>query len=181
MDDPPSSADDNGSGVSDNGSGVSTRAVEVAVALILFVLGAIVIFDSWRLGSRWGSDGPQSGYFPFYIGLLICISSVATLAQTLLSRKPAAYKPFVHWIPFKRVLTVLLPAALYVLSIKFIGLYVASAIYVAIFMIWLGKYSWWKSIAVGLAINAVFFLMFEVWFKVPLFKGVLNPLGFLGY
>ena len=159
---------------------VSVRTAEIAVALILFTLGAIVVFDSYRLGSKWGSDGPQSGYFPFYIGLLICVSSVVTMAQAVLA-KPAAGKPFVFWRPFKRVLTVLLPAAVYVLCVKFVGLYVASAIYIAIFMIWLGKYSWWKSIAVGFVINVIFFLMFEVWFKVPLFKGVLNPLGFLGY
>jgi len=159
---------------------VSTRTLEIAVALILFAVGTLVVYDSYRLGSKWGSDGPQSGYFPFYIGLLICISSVVTLAQAV-SAKPGAGKPFVLWGPFKRVLTVLLPAALYILCIKFIGVYVASAIYIAIFMIWLGKYSWWKGIAVGLVINAIFFMMFEVWFRVPLFKGVLNPLGFLGY
>ena len=159
---------------------VSTRTVEIAVALILFIVGAIVVFDSYRLGSKWGSDGPQSGYFPFYIGLLICISSVVTLTQAVRA-KSGAGKPFVFWGPFKRVLTVLLPAVLYVLSVKFVGLYVASAIYIAIFMVWLGKYSWWKGIVVGLIINVIFFLMFEVWFKVPLFKGTLNPLGFLGY
>ncbi len=159
---------------------VSTRSIEIAVALILFTLGAIVVYDSYRLGSKWASDGPQSGYFPFYIGLLICIASVVTLAQAVRA-KSGAGKPFVLWGPFKRVLTVLLPAALYVLCIKFIGIYVASAIYIAIFMIWLGKYSWWKGIAVGVVINAIFFMMFEVWFKVPLFKGELNPLSFLGY
>jgi hypothetical protein len=159
---------------------VSTRTVEIAVALILFTLGAIVVLDSYRLGSKWGSDGPQSGYFPFYIGLLICIASAVTAAQAMLA-KSGPGKPFVLWGPFKRVLTVLLPAIVYVLSVKFIGLYVASAIYIAIFMIWLGKYAWWKSIVVGFVINVIFFLMFEVWFKVPLFKGVLNPLGFLGY
>jgi hypothetical protein len=66
-------------------------------------------------------------------------------------------------------------------GIKYVGLYVASAIYIAVFMVWLGKYSWSKGIAVGLGVSVIFFLMFEVWFKVPLFKGVLNPLGFLGY
>ena len=50
------------------------------LALILFVLGTIVVFDSYRLGSKWGSDGPQSGYFPFYIGLLICLASAVTFA-----------------------------------------------------------------------------------------------------
>ena len=172
--------DDKQSSAGGDHAGVSTRSVEIAVALVLFTVGAIVVFDSYRLGSKWGSDGPQSGYFPFYIGLLICVSSVVTLAQAAFA-KPGAGKPFVLWGPFKRVLTVLFPAALYVLSVKFIGLYVASAIYIAIFMIWLGKYSWWKGIAVGIVINVIFFLMFEVWFKVPLFKGVLNPLGFLGY
>ena len=85
------------------------------------------------------------------------------------------------WGPFKRVLSVLVPAAIYVLAVQFIGLYVASAIYIAVFMVWLGRYSWWKSVVVGVVISALFFLMFEVWFKVPLFKGVLDPLGFLGY
>lgn len=175
--------DDNQSSSGGDRAVVSTRTVEMAVALVLFTLGAIVVFDSYRLGSKWGSDGPQSGYFPFYIGLLICISSVITLAQAAFgkSAKPAASTPFVLWGPFKLVLTVLLPAAVYVLAVKYVGLYVASAIYIAIFMVWLGKYSWWKGIAVGFGVNVIFFLMFEVWFKVPLFKGVLNPLGFLGY
>ncbi len=172
--------DDNQPTAAGDRASVSTRTAEIAVALVLFTVGALVVYDSYRLGSKWGSDGPQSGYFPFYIGLLICISSVVTLAQAV-SAKSGAGKPFVLWGPFKRVLTVLLPAALYVLCVKFVGLYVASAVYIAIFMIWLGKYAWWKSIAVGVVINAIFFMMFEVWFKVPLFKGALNPLGFLGY
>ncbi len=175
--------DDNQSSSGGDRAVVSTRTVEMAVALVLFTLGAIVVFDSYRLGSKWGIEGPQSGYFPFYIGLLICISSVITLAQAAFgkSAKPAASTPFVLWGPFKLVLTVLLPAALYVEAVKYVGLYVASAIYIAVFMVWLGKYSWWKGIAVGLGVNVIFFLMFEVWFKVPLFKGVFNPLGFLGY
>jgi len=175
--------DDNQSSSGGDRAVVSTRTMEIAVALVLFTLGAIVVFDSYRLGSKWGSDGPQSGYFPFYIGLLICISSVITLAQAAFGKaaKAAASTPFVLWGPFKLMLTVLLPAALYVLGIKYVGVYVASAIYIAVFMVWLGKYSWWKGIAIGLGVNVIFFLMFEVWFKVPLFKGVLNPLGFLGY
>ena len=175
--------DDNQSSSGGDRAVVSTRTVEIAVALILFALGALVVFDSYRMGSKWGSDGPQSGYFPFYIGLLICISSVITLAQAAFGRsaKVPGRAPFVLWGPFKLVLTVLLPAALYIAGIKYVGLYVASAIYIAVFMVWLGKYSWWRSIAVGLGVSVTFFLMFEVWFKVPLFKGMLDPTRFLGY
>jgi len=156
------------------------RTVEIAVAVSLFVVGAIVVYDSYRLGSKWGSDGPQSGYFPFYIGLLICLSSVVTLVQALLN-KSGGGELFVAWGPFKLVLTVLIPAAVYVFGVKYLGLYIASAIYITVFMVWLGKYSWLKSVAIGLAVNTGFFLMFEVWFRVPLFKGSLDPLRFLGY
>ena len=88
---------------------------------------------------------------------------------------------FVDREQLSRVLQVLLPALVYVGAIQLIGLYVASAIYIALFMIILGKFSWVKSVIAALIINVVFFMMFEVWFKVPLFKGALNPLGFLGY
>ena len=165
---------------STTGAGISLRATELVVAALLFVAGAVVVYDSYRLGSKWGSDGPQSGYFPFYIGLLICISSVINFAQALMARRMDP-EIFVAWGPFKLVLTVLIPAAVYVLGVKYIGIYLASAIYIAIFMAWLGKYSWLRSIAVGVAVNVSFFLMFEVWFKVPLYKGDLDPLRFLGY
>jgi len=161
-------------------AGISLRATELVVAALLFVAGAVVVYDSYRLGSKWGSDGPQSGYFPFYIGLLICISSVINFVQALMARRMDP-EIFVAWGPFKLVLTVLIPAAVYVLGVKYIGIYLASAIYIALFMAWLGKYSWLRSIAVGVAVNVSFFLMFEVWFKVPLYKGDLDPLRFLGY
>jgi hypothetical protein len=78
-------------------------------------------------------------------------------------------------------MSVLVPATVYVLAVTFLGLYVASALYIALFMIVLGKYSWVKSVPIALAVNTLFFFMFEVWFKVPLFKGSLDPLRFLGY
>jgi len=171
---------DNPSPADGDRAAASTRTLEIAVALILFALGAIVVYDSYRLGSKWGSDGPQSGYFPFYVGLLICIASVVTLTTAIRDRSLAG-TPFVYREQFRRVLTVLIPAAVYVLLVKLVGLYVASAIYIAFFMIWLGRYAWWKGVALGVAVNALFFVMFEVWFKVPLFKGEFNPLGFLGY
>ena len=88
---------------------------------------------------------------------------------------------FVAWGPLRQVLSVLIPALVYVLFVQLIGIYVASAVYIALFMAWLGKYSWVRSVAVGFLVNAGFFLMFEVWFKVPLFKGAFDPLSWLGY
>jgi len=161
------------------GAGISVKAMEITVALILLAIGSMVVYDSARLGYRWVGDGPEAGYFPFYIGMFICISSVVTLGQALFGKKKTGI--FVEWAQLKLVASVLLPAGLFVLGIQMIGIYVAAAAYIAVFMIWLGKYNWIKGVLLGLAVSGSMFMMFEVWFKVPLFKGEFNPLGFLGY
>lgn len=160
--------------------GVPTFAVEAVIALILLALGLLVVVTSAKLGAGWTSDGPGSGYFPFYIGTILCIASAVTLYQSLFGKKRNA-DIFVDQEQLKRVLTVLVPAAVYVGAVSVLGLYVASAIYVAGFMIVLGKFSYFKSVLIAVVMSTLLFLMFEVWFKVPLFKGALNPLGFLGY
>lgn len=154
--------------------------VDAVVAAVLLVVGLVVVFEARRLGADWASDGPGAGYFPFYIGLIVCISSLGILYQSVLSKKRDT-GTFVDRQQLKQVMSVLWPAAVYVLGIMFLGLYVASAIYIALFMIVLGKYSALKSVLVAVIVNAVFFMMFEVWFKVPLYKGMFEPLRFLGY
>ena len=158
-------------------SAFSQKSAEIVVAAFLFLVGALVVFDSVRLGARWGSDGPQAGYFPFYIGLLVCIASAVNLALGILAR---GSKSFVEVSSLKLVLSVLVPAAVYVALIGWIGIYVASALFVAGFMRWLGKYAWWKVAAVSIGNSVAFFLIFEVWFLVPLPKGPLESALGLG-
>jgi hypothetical protein len=158
--------------------GISTHAVEVVVALLVFALGLTVLIGSWKLGSRWMSDGPGPGYFPFYISLLLCVSGAGVAIQALRKRSEGT---FANAQQLKQVLIVLAPAALYVLAVQLIGVYIASAVYIALFMTLLGKYSPVKSTMAAAAIMVLFFLLFEVWFKVPLFKGAVNMLQFTGY
>ena len=161
--------------------GISMRTVEIVTAVLVFSFGALVVFDSVRLGFRWGDDGPQAGYFPFYIGAIICISSVVTLFQALFGRVARSGKVFVEWQPLRQVLAVLIPALAYAVGIQLIGIYVASAVYIGGFMMWIGGYGWLRSAVVGVAVSVVAFLTFEVWFQVPLYKGIFDPLAFLGY
>ena len=154
--------------------------LDAVVSALLFVVGVVLVTEARRLGAGWTSDGPGAGYFPFYIGLILCISSVAIFYGALFG-KARDSGPFVDRLQLSRVLSVLLPAIGYVLAVEFVGLYVASAAYIALFMIILGKYSVAKSVLIGVSVNALFFAMFEVWFKVPLYKGSLDPLAFLGY
>lgn len=158
--------------------GVSTFAVEVVVAALVFALGLTILIGSWRLGSGWTSDGPGPGYFPFYISLIMCISGVAVAFQALRKRPEGT---FADTQQLKQVLIVLLPAILFVLAVQLFGLYIASAVYITLFMTLLGKYPVVKSALAAVIIMVLFFLLFEVWFKVPLFKGEFNLLQFTGY
>ena len=161
--------------------GITTRTAEVVVALVLLAIAALVIYDSARLGFRWGAEGPGAGYFPFYIGVIIAISSVVTLVQAMFGRARKRGEIFVAWQPLRQVLSVLVPAAVFVLGIQIVGMYIAAAIYIGGFMMWLGRYGWIRSSLVGFSVAAIAFITFEVWFQVPLYKGAYDPLAFLGY
>lgn len=159
---------------------IGTAVVEAFVAFVIFLLGVVIMYNSLALGAGWSTDGPGAGYFPFYIGVILSISGGAILLQTIFGKEKDT-SVFVRKEELNRVLSVLIPAAIYVAAIYVLGIYVASAIYIALFMIVLGKFSPLKSILIAVGVNVVFFMMFEVWFQVPLFKGLLQPLAFLGY
>ncbi len=152
---------------------IKTRTMEIAVAAFILLCGAIVIFDSARLGAKWGEDGPEAGYFPFYIGLLLCIASVVNLLSALAAARRDA-SDFVQLRALKLVFSVLIPTAIYVGLISPLGLYLASTVFIAFFMRWLGKYAWWIVASVSIGNSVVFFVVFEVWFKIPLPKGPLE-------
>jgi hypothetical protein len=75
-------ADNHGSA----GASVRTVVIDLVVAVLVFTLGAIVGFDSYRLGASWGSDGPQAGYFPFYIGSDLCLRHGGVRAKLCAAR-----------------------------------------------------------------------------------------------
>ena len=159
-------------------AGARTVIVDLVTAAVIFALGALVVYDSYRLGSGWSSDGPQSGYFPFYIGLMICISSTVVFVQGLLKVKIDRAN-FVEPEQLKQVLVILLPSTAYVAGVQWIGIYVSSAIFIGLFMRLFGKYSWLRSLTVGVAVSVASFILFEIWFRIPLPKGPLESL--LGY
>jgi hypothetical protein len=151
------------------------KTAEIIVAVLFAAGGALVMYDSVRLGAKWADDGPQAGYFPFYIGVVICVSAAVTLVKALMV-PPAQGKAFVEVGQLKLVLTVLVPTAIYVGLIAWLGIYVSSTLFVGFFMRRLGGYDWWKMAAVSVGNSVFFFVIFEFWFKIPLPKGPLEAL-----
>ena len=151
------------------------QAAEVIVAVAIFLVGVVMMMDSHRIGLGWAVDGPQAGYFPFRTGAIIGISSVVVFLRALFG-KDRNHELFVSWDRFKLVLCVLIPAILYVLVTQFIGIYVASALFIGGFMRVMAGFSWLKIILVSICISVMLFWMFEIQFMVPLPKGPLESL-----
>ena len=157
----------------------ATRWVELAVAALFVAAGVVVIVDSLRVGITWASDGPKAGYFPFYIGCLLAFAGAFVAAQTLLRWRKLAGDTFVTRERLKPVLLMLLPTIAFVILVGWLGIYVASLVYVGAFMLWQGKYGWLPTLAVSVGLPLVLLAVFELWFLVPLPKGPVERL--LGY
>jgi putative tricarboxylic transport membrane protein len=155
--------------------GLTHNVMDAIAAVGVFAIGVVVMVDNYKIGAGWASDGPESGYFPFRIGVLLCLASLVVLLKSLFSKQKNR-EVFVSWDRFKTVLLVLLPTAVYVLAIQFLGIYVASTIFIAAFMRVMDKSSWVKTLLVSIGVNALLFWMFEMQFSVPLPKGPLEAL-----
>lgn len=155
--------------------GMGNRWPELCSASFLVLLAVLVIADSLRVGIGWADDGPRSGYFPFYIGLLLLASSGWTLANTLWRwRRTDAV--FATRVQISQVVAVFVPMVVYVGLIFPLGIYLASTVLIAYFMRRYGKYGVAATAAVSLGVPVVFFLVFERWFLVPLAKGPIERL-----
>jgi putative tricarboxylic transport membrane protein len=152
------------------------RAAELVTASVLIFLGGIVLFDAVRIGVGWGPDGPRSGFFPFWLALIMVIVCGVILVQAALDHRG---KSFVSREQLNSVLKVLWPATAAVALMHFVGLYVASALYMGFYMRWVGRHSWVAVVVIALGIPIGSFLVFEKWFLVPMPKGPLEQ--WLGY
>ena len=140
------------------GPRVARWIVELAVAALLLALGVVMIVSNARVGAGWSEDGPQSGYFPLRMGVLLALCSVGIAVQALRMPKEQI---FVRWDQLKPVLQVSGPMLVYVALIQVLGMYVASALFIAAFMKAIGKYPVWKSVLTGVLSSALLFWVFE--------------------
>lgn len=154
------------------------RPVEVVTMALLMVLAAVMAWDNWRTGMSWSDDGPQAGYFPFYLSVILGLAAAFGLVSALRDRV-AASETFVTRDQFRRVGQVFVPTLAFCLFTQWLGLYVASFLLIAGFMRTIGRIAWWKSILTGFAFSVAMFVTFQIAFDVIMPKGPLE--AWLGY
>jgi putative tricarboxylic transport membrane protein len=164
--------EDTGAAPADDRPVVGSRTVDAAVCVLLLALALLLGWDNWRSGISWADDGPQVGYFPFYLAVLLGAASVYGFVTILIGKH--AGEVFVTRQQARRVLQVLVPTFLFVLLTQFTGLYVASFFLVLGFMRYVGGIAWWKSAVTSFVFTALMFITFEIAFNVIMPKGPLE-------
>jgi putative tricarboxylic transport membrane protein len=158
------------------------RVIDSMTAALLMLLSTTVIYEALRLGAGWGSEGPQSGFFPFWLALLLALASIILFVQALRIRSE---EPFVTRERFVPVLKVLGPLAGFILITdppgpwSGLGLYVAAGLYLGFYMRWVGRHDWRSVVALATSVPVITFLIFETWFLVPMPKGPVE--AWFGY
>ncbi|WP_257168531.1 tripartite tricarboxylate transporter TctB family protein [Bradyrhizobium sp. SRS-191] len=151
----------------------SNRAVDVAVSLLLLALAVVLAWDNWRTGASWDSTGPEAGYFPFYLSVILGGASLYGIGAAFLSSKEAM-ETFVTRAQLRRVMAVFVPTLLFCIAMQFLGIYVASFLLIAGFMRIVGKIAIWKSLLTAFLFSAVMFVTFDIVFDVLMPKGPLE-------
>jgi putative tricarboxylic transport membrane protein len=153
----------------------STRTVEIAAYLLLVALAMLLAFDNWRTGMGWEAEGPQAGYFPFYLSVILAAASIFGLVTIFLNRAKDS-DTFVTRDQLRRVLQVFVPTLLYCLLTQWLGLYVASFLLIAAFMRMVGRIALWKSLLTSFVFSIAMFVTFDIAFDVIMPKGPLEAL-----
>ena len=153
------------------------RTADIVCGVVLAVVGLIVLVEGLRLGIGWSTDGPEAGFFIFYLGVALCLSTGPIVLGAI--RRASTAGHFVTAGQLRSVGTVFLPAVAMVALTHVLGLYVSGAVYLAAYMRLIGRHRWITTVLTAIAIPLAAFLIFEIWFLVPLPKGPLEAR--LGY
>jgi len=152
---------------------VGTRSADVVVYLMLLGFAALLGFDNWRTGMSWEADGPQAGYFPFYLSILLGAASLYGLVHKLLIESGPG-ENFVTSQQLRRVMQVFVPTLLFCVFMQWLGLYVASFVLVTGFMWLVGRIALWKALVTGFLFSIIMFITFDIAFDVIMPKGPLE-------
>lgn len=154
--------------------------LELAFAGVILLVGALGLLGSAELDTGWASDGPQAGYFPFRVSVILIGAAALVVVNAWRARGTLAKVRVIDREGGRRVLRFGLPVLGMVAVAQWLGLYVAMALYLLVAIHWVGGRRLATALAVALGVTVASFVVFEKWFGVPLLKGPLEPLLGLG-
>lgn len=153
------------------------RKADMTVAGLILLWALAVLFETRKLNTGWGLNGPEAGFFPFWLAAGLAGCSGLIFLQAAWGESGA--EPFVTWDALQGVFRVSLPLAGFVALVYGVGFYLGAALYIGYYTRVAGRHRWPVVGAMTLGIPIVTFILFERWLLVPLPKGPIEQaLGF---
>jgi len=154
------------------------RKANLWVDVVLFLIGAIVMYDAVRLGFRWDPGfGPGAGYLPFYLslGVLVCCGIIIVKQLRQLSKVGiTGDKRLIQEGGLKPILWVLIPSTVMVVLIPIVGLHFAAFVFLVFYMRAVGKIGWLECALVSILFPIGMYIVFDRLFLIPLPGGMLG-------
>ena len=156
------------------------RSVEIGTVVVLLLLSVVVIYESVRLGPGWGDSGPQPGFFPFVLTILLVLGLLGVIYVNV-HRQPDR-RPFFE-VPqeVEDLLKVGIPILVVVALVRFLGLYVSAGLYLGFFMAWYGGFRWYSSLAGAVIMPVLLWLLLREGFNIPMPMSALYRSGTLPF
>ncbi len=153
--------------------GGSMRKADILISLLMMSIGIVIVVDSARLGFKWGMNGPESGFFPFYLGAGTIVCALLVLRKVAAQyKKEGAGKRLMPEGALNSILWVLVPATVMIAITELVGLHIAAALYMGFYMRVVGRIRWTTTILISLLVPISLYIAFDKLFLVPLPQGL---------
>ncbi|MFQ5894283.1 MAG: tripartite tricarboxylate transporter TctB family protein [Nitrospinota bacterium] len=156
---------------------IQIRKADVAVGAAFVVLAIVLMVQVAPLGPGWGEGGPQPGFFPFSVAVLMALGGLAAALQALRSEGDRLF--FEHPQEVADLLKVGIPLALAIASVPYLGLYIMTALYLTFFARWYGRFRWYSAAAAGVGFSYALYLTLHQYFHIAtprsMWYGTLLP------
>jgi len=156
------------------------RAVEIGTVVCLLLLSVLLLSESIDLGPGWGESGPQPGFFPFVLTVAMIVGALGVLYANGY-REPNLLPFFEASQEVTDLLRVGVPILAAIILVRWLGIYVASGLYLAFFMAWYGRFRWYQALAGGIVLPVIMWLTLREGFNIPMPMSMFYRSGVLPF
>ena len=149
------------------------RKADIITAVLIIAYCIISMIDAMKLHIGWVKNvGPGGGFLPFWLSLIMGICAVIVLLQVLFGKEQSTDPFFKDKQGLVAVSKVFFTTLLCIILYALIGAYFGSAVYLAVYVGYIGRRSKLQIALVSILVPVGIWLMFEYFLKIPLPKGL---------
>jgi putative tricarboxylic transport membrane protein len=157
---------------------LTIRGADLGASVVFLALAALVIVEGLRLGAGWDERGPQAGFFPFWLAILMAFGACAAFIQALRRRFDTRFfEQREEWVELARVGV---PLAAAIVVIPWTGLYVSTFLYVWLFAWWYGSFRWWTTLAGSVVFTGLLYFTLTT-MRIPMPHSMFYERGLLPF